>query len=383
MKRHTVKGVGITLFAFMLIMAFTACESPTAVEDDSFSNVASLEIDELADVLVQELSLSPSQQSDVQSSLRRHQGRLNDPGFLWYVAADMQETLTDEQKEELYALAARIQAQGGLGQRPGSGVRGGFDSGIGPEGPGEGPGGLGLPNGGQQPGESGFISRFEDLLTDEQIDQIETIQEVYREQFEALHQSRIDETLTHEEFREQMDTLREAMRAEIEALLTDEQIAAIEAQREAHRADMEARREAQQAANQERAEQVRAAMADALGLTDDQLNAIEALHDQLLADRETLHEQLINGDLTREAFHIALDELRTTEMEQMESILDDVQMEIVRIHNALHITRAARQARNNRPNAGTGERRRPRNGGQGNGGPGQGPGNGGSGPGSS
>jgi len=376
MKTNKIKAVGIKLLVFMLILVFNACESPTAVENDALEEAALLEVEELTELLGQELSLTPTQQSDMQSSLKRHQDQRNDPGFLWYVAADMQQTLTEEQKEELFALAARIQERGGLGQQGGPpGVRG--------QGNGQGPGGApgqgmrGRPGGGQ-PGQGGFASVFKDLLTEEQITQIEAIQEAYHDQFEALHQSRRDKTITHEAFREEMKALREAMREEIEALLTDEQIAAIETLKEEHKQEMEARGEEREAERQELAEKVKAAMVDALGLTADQLAAIEALHEQLIADREALHEQMLNGELTREELKAAMDELRASEMEGLEGILDATQLEIVKIYEALRITRAARRARRNgqrNGGGGPGGQRGPGNGGPGQQGPGtEGPG---------
>ena len=114
---------------------------------------------------------------------------------------------------------------------------------------------------------------------------------------------------------------REAFHAEFETILTDEQKAKLEehrAEMEEHRAERQAKREARRGDHEAAREAGRDAMQDALGLTEEQIAAIDALRGEWSADADESREE-------RRAAHEAA----------MEEILTDTQLEIVALHRAL------------------------------------------------
>ncbi|WP_457652501.1 hypothetical protein [Rhodocaloribacter sp.] len=321
------------LLALVVVFAFTACDSPTsALEEDEAATETTDEMAALAEALVADLNLTASEAASVTRVMTGQDGHGREPGFLWYVAADLQTTLTDEQKERLFDLVAQYGDRGGLLGEPGFPL-GGY--GMGPAGFAMGPGGFGMRRGGFGMGPGGFGAPhegglFDGILTDEQIAAVEAIRETYAPQFTELIEARRDGTLTHEAFLEEMAALRDAVKAEIDALLTDEQRAEIEARIEERRAEHEAEREAM-------LEQVRAAMKDALALTDEQAAAVDELFAEQEAEREAIFDQLREGTLTPEEAFAALGALKDAQQAALEALLDETQWEIVLIHDALTI----------------------------------------------
>ncbi len=319
MNRRSVKNWWMGLFILLLGVALAACDSQSPVENEA--DTTEQAVAELTSELSQDLSLSGSQQQALQGAVDRNRHRMHEPGFLWTLAAELQATLSDEQKQRLFDLAAQ-RADGGPGMgRPGGPGHGG-------------PGGLGPGNrpghGGPGHGDAERAPCFtlDDVLTDAQQAAIEEIRERYRAQIEPLLEARRNETITPEEFRAQMEALRAAMQAEIDALLTDEQKADIEARREACRAEGEAEREA-------RREAERAAMIEALGLTGEQVAALDALHEAQKAERDALLAQLDAGTLTREDVQTALAALHDAADAALQDLFDETQWEIKLIHDAL------------------------------------------------
>lgn len=301
--------------ALVLLVALAACESPSAVqtEDEAATSTALA----LSNTLTTELSLSEAQAARVAQSLTGHANRHGDPGFLWYAAADLQQTLTDEQKAELFERTSQMSEVPFIGVCAFPMYRSGPPFGGRP--------GFGRPGGGRPGfGGPGGDAPFDGLLTEEQKAAVEEIFTRYRPQIEALITSHRSGELTNEAFREQMEALQEALRAEIDALLTDEQRAALEARR--------AEREAQVAAY---LDAVKAAMADALDLTTDQQTAIEALCTDQQAAREALFASFQAGSLTEDALHTSLEALHAEEAATLESLLNEQQYEVVMIHGAL------------------------------------------------
>ncbi len=279
------------LLALVVLIGLSACESPTA--SDEVIDINTIDTADLSQTLTSELALTTVQQQAVSAIMTTHDGRAHEPGFLWYVAADLQETLTDAQKERLLARTDSMRGNGHFGHRSPR-RRGGNGGGL------------------------------RDLLTDEQLEAAAAIRETYQPQFEALLEALRSESISRGEFHIQMQALQEAMRAEIEALLTDEQ-------REA----LEARRAEREQAREEYRQQEQAAMEDALGLSADQITALANLMEQHQANREALREQFEAGDLTEEALHEALTALKAAQDEALQALLDETQYEIVQIHDAL------------------------------------------------
>lgn len=347
MKTSKMKMWRLSLLALVFAVTFSACESPTAAnEDDAFGDAT---LQELSESLSADLNLSPAQQQDMNEALARLGGSNNpggdrDPGFLWELAAELQATLTDEQLERLLERASNRGGQGGPGGA-------GFDRGRG------GQGGFGGPGGrGQRPDSLGRPDPFANLtnpLTDDQIAAIEAIRESFADQRETLIESFRNGDIERDAFHTQMQELHDAMKAEIEGVLTADQLAELEQLRAEREAEREAERAEREAEMEARRDSVQAVMTAVLGLTADQVTELDVLHADQQAAREALREQVEAGDLTREEAQAAMEALKADFDTALQSILTEEQYEIVQIHNAL----ASRGGKGNRGRGGQGPRR--------------------------
>ena len=302
--KHTHNRWILSLF---LIVGLAACDSSPA--NESFGDE---ELNQLSTSISEELSLTGDQQGEVENAFSQF-GRREDrePGFMWELAAELQATLTDEQKADLFARTNEMER--GLSFRgllgfPGSG---GF---------------YGL--GGFMGGRRGGISPADDVLnlTEEQEAALEEIHTRYREQFKTLGESFRNEEIAENEFISQMLALRDAKQAEVQEVLTAEQEAALEAYR--------AEREAEFAAFREQVNTVRNTV---LGLTDDQAAAYDALYQEQLETRESLIEQVQAGTLSLADYELEIAALETNRQEVLATLLDELQYEIVQIHDALSV----------------------------------------------
>ncbi len=292
----------LALAAFLAVFLLAACDAGTSATEEETLNPD--ELTELAAALTQDLNLSPDQAKAVDDLLATGQQRT--PGHLWTVAAALQQRLRDEQKTRLSELAAQRRER--LTEQ---GRRGRFDRGE---------QGNGRRFGQRRGAHEGLAA----VLTPEQQEAFKALHLAHRDEVQKLRQARSEGTLTLEAFREQMQTLREAMRAEMAALLTDEQKATLEQRRQERKARGEAFKET---AAQARAE--------ALGLSAEQEAALEALQAEHQAAFQALMEQARAGELDREAARAQGQALREAHQADLAAVLTPAQQEIVEIHDAL------------------------------------------------
>ncbi len=308
-----ILGAGILVIA-MTVLA--ACDSGTAnaqLQDDSLNTEVN--------ALTQSLSLSSAASNQVMNAFAKHEGK--DPGYLWYVAAELQENLTPEQKAKLMERRRGQQGRMGKGRRGGQGrgMRGQGRMGQG-RGNGQGCAGQGCMREPRMGGEQGAFGMgagpLDELLTQEQKDAITALRGTFRTDMQAL---RAKDNLSAEALRAEVKTLRVALRNDIQALLTDEQKAELQAQREEKAAERQARIEAD-----------RAVAAEVLGLTAEQHTGLEALRNTHYATRNMVREKIRNGEtIDRDAMQAQ----REAHQSALANILDERQLEIVQIHRAL------------------------------------------------
>ncbi len=312
---HTFRAL---LEALLLGMAVAACNASTepALQstDDSAGQLETADV--IAD-MTGPLGLTPDQRAAAEQIRDRFRERFGEPGVLWYVAAELQQVLTSEQIATVGALLEerrsglrgrrenRRAEERGDGFGPRSGVRlRGFGR------------GHGVPDGAA--GDRGFDGL--DLTADQQTALAE-IHERFRPQFEALADEHRSGALSREEFRAAIQELREQVHGEAETILTPEQLAEMESRRDQHernRADRRAQSEA--------------AAEDALGLTEDQKSALEALRDAWSAQERPADagERAARRDEHRQA---------------VAEILNEDQLEIVTLHRSLASHAALRRFR--------------------------------------
>jgi len=332
--------------AVLMLTVLAACDSSSAVGGIDGTESS---LEETVSFIALDLGLSAQETAALSTSLAKFAGDDDadrEPGFLWHVAAELQATLTDEQKERLFARLDRAGDQRRQGGQRGMQQR-------------RGQGGPGM---GGQNGPRGNV--LEQLgLSDEQKEAIAAIRESFKPQIEAILAQR--ETLTRAEMKEQLDALHEQIKAEVEAVLTDEQKTQLEelkAEAEARRAE----REAQMQANREAAREV---MIEVLGLTDDQVNALEELRASAEAERDAIRE-LVESGTDRETVQAQVEAQREAHEAALASIYDDTQYEIVRIHKAISMRFKAKQGQRGQDGPGGGRPGQGGFGGQGFGGQG-------------
>jgi hypothetical protein len=76
---------------------------------------------------------------------------------------------------------------------------------------------------------------------------------------------------------------------------------------------------------------------DVLGLDADEAAAFDAISEGNRATAEALREQVRNGEITRDEAHAAMLTLRDERNTQLAAMLDETQLEIVQIHDALQM----------------------------------------------
>ncbi|MEX2401169.1 MAG: hypothetical protein WD423_10385 [Rhodothermales bacterium] len=309
----------VRLAAALLLAGFvlTGCEAPTSAlidaETSSTLEEAALSTADLTMTLTQELNLTPEQQASIHADMQRHGSPDVTPGNLWYLSARLQGYLDERQKEKLFRIASRLddrQLHKLVGvyapciiERPGDEDR-------------------------PRPIRFHLIA---DLLSDEQRSQIEEIRASYSARIRALNEEVQEGTLTREGAVEQIRSLHEAAEAEIRAILSDDQIAALE------------EREAARGRHPENHVQFnRDAMIAALDLRDVQVAELDALHRTQCEALEALVRELHAEEITRDAFKEGLERLVRAKLSSYDEIMNEDQFTTSKIHDALVIVNARR-----------------------------------------
>jgi len=301
MKRQFVTYSLVTAVAIFL----TGCENFIQQHDEVQLDSPELEIFS-SDVEI-DLNLSDNSAANLRSALGRHGrggNRDRDPGFLWKLAAELQQTLTDEEKNKIFA---RLEEAKEKGKERGKEYRGGSDK-------------------GEKDRGRGALRAIHSVLTEDQITEFNAIMENFKAGLDALMTSIKAGEVSREEANAEHESLEEAMKIAIDALLTDDQKAQLEQIKAEHEAEMEAFKEA-----------VHQAKIEALGLTENQISAIEAVRAEMKNKMEALKERVESGELTREEAGEAIKALFETERVRMEEILTATQLEIIKIHHYLEM----------------------------------------------
>ena len=282
-----------------ILLVITGCENSMRSES---SNLDSVELQELSSELTYDLALSKSSTDAMNKSLNRHGkgGKHREPGFLWKVAAEMSDQLTDEEKAVLFEKMDEKDIPlfgGSKGKKSKSGKK----------------------------GKSQSRDLF-NMLTDDQKDLYKAMMAAYKEKFKSLRDQVKDGSLSKEDAKVQMKSLKDALRAEVDALLTDDQ----KAQLEQNKADRNAKRQAYRDSS-------KAVMVEALGMTEDQVSAYDAANQEAKDATSALFEQAKNGDIDRETLRASLKLVFTAKNEKLTAIFDDQQLDIIKIRKALEM----------------------------------------------
>ena len=312
LQRKHIRLAALGLAAFLFVFTLAACGDANFVTNTD-DEATPAELSELAARLSTDLSLSTEQTNQVNSLLTVDDKPA--PGHLWTVAAELQKTLTAEQKATLIEKAAErrsARAEGGHGRRfnrDGDGTGRRFER--------------------QGNGRADFMN---DFLTPEQQEAMKALRETQRAEMKALVEARQSGSLTDEAFREQATARREAHREAMQNLLTDEQKATLEQKREEMKARFEERKDAAETARVE-----------ALGLTADQEGALAEMREAHRAEARAVVEQARSGNADRDAIRTEIQALREAHKAALADVLTPEQIETTDIHNALMGGLAARR----------------------------------------
>mgnify|MGYP001440245596 CR=1 FL=1 len=287
---------------FVTLALFTAgCENPFAQNDEV--QLDSTELEMFSIDLVNDLNLSDKSARNLRSALGRHgRGgeRDREPGFLWKLAAELQQTLTEEEKNNIFARLEEVKEKGKDRGKDAGKDRGKKDGGA--------------------------LRVIYSVLADDQKPQFDAIMKEFRTGMDAIFSSIKAGEMTREEAKAEIESMEETMKSAIDALLTDDQKTQLEQMRADRKAEKKTYMEA-----------VRQARIEALGLTDDQIAAIEAARAETKAAMEALKAQVESEDLTKEEAREAAKAIFESNKTTMDAIFTATQIEIIKIHKYLEM----------------------------------------------
>ena len=292
-----MKRLILPISTFLLFAV--GCDNPML---DNAAQLDSPELQDFAKELSSDLGLSESSASGVNDVLNRHgrKGKHREPGFLWKVAGELANRLSEEEKARLFEKMDEKEIPlfgSSKGKKGNKGNKG-----------------------------KSYFNGINKVLTDDQKVTFKAIKIAYKEKFKAIHEQVKDGTLSKEDAKAQKDALREALKAEIDALLTDEQ----KAQLEQNKADRKEKRKAYR-------DSTKAVKIAVLGMTTDQLTAFDAAHQEARDAAKALFEKSKNGDIDKDTLREGLKNIFAAKNEKMLDIFDDSQIEIIKIHKALSL----------------------------------------------
>lgn len=237
LKLPLLRRVPVLLLGVGLLL--TGCDTTsTTVEDDLEPSVESDALSGAITSLSKSAALSVEQTQTLQALVETLEDNDQEPGQLWFLAADVHTELTSEQIQQLKTQLQERRREGlREGNRPGRHGR-----------------------------EGHFRKRVRHALkgldlTEAQTDELRSVRAEYRDELMALRQERRDGPFDEAEA-ERWRTLRSEMRNAFREVLTEEQREQIETRREGRKA---------------RRDSVHEARREALGLTDEQLAQFEEL----------------------------------------------------------------------------------------------------------
>ena len=272
----------LSLFLLVVFFAMIGCEKlnkeDILVEDPDLLA--------LSQGLDSDIGLSKSSLNSLNDALNRHgkNGKHREPGFLWKVSAELQTSLSDDEKERLfgwmndqlvpYLYGTSVADRGDKG--PGDDQRGGAD-----------------------------LKMIYSVLDDNQKLALRSISESYRAQMGAVMQKVKAGTLSRDDARVELEALETAMLAEMKQ-------------------KMDAMRKAE-----------RDAMVGALEMTSDQETSLDAINKESADSQKALMEKAKAEKMSREDIKKSLQQLIADRNSKIEALFSDKQVEIIKIYTAL------------------------------------------------
>ena len=289
----------LTIIGFMLVVG---CDT---MNNDSDVNLDDPELQALAEGLNTDIGLSKSSDNAFKDALNRHgkDGKhRRDPGFLWKVAAEMQESLTQEEKDKMFAWmdahsVAFLHAPERKDHRGPKGDKGGMD-----------------------------IRLMMTVMDADQQAALKNIMDSYRSQMDEVLRAMKDGTKDEATAKAEIEALELAMKNEIDSLLSEDQKDRIDRLQ----ADMKQKRD-------DAFQSERDAMVTALDMTEDQEAGLAEINQKHADALKALFEEMKNaGDSAdRKEFGDRIKDLSVTRNNELELLFNDKQLEVIKVHASL------------------------------------------------
>jgi|TARA_Y100000768_G_scaffold114773_1_gene84657 hypothetical protein len=289
----------LTIIGFMFVVG---CDT---MNNESDVNLDDPELQALAEGLNADIGLSKSSDDAFKDALNRHgkDGKhRRDPGFLWKVAAEMQQNLTQEEKDKMFAWmdahsVAFLHAPERKDHRGPKGDKGGMD-----------------------------IRLMMTVMDTDQQEALKNIMDSYRSQMDEVLRAMKDGTKDEATAKAEIEALELAMKNEIDSLLTDEQKDRIDRLQ----ADMKQKRD-------DAFQLERDAMVAALEMSADQEAGLAEINQKHSDALKALFEEMKNaGDSAdRKDFEGRIKDLSVTRNNELELLFSDNQLEVIKVHASL------------------------------------------------
>ena len=289
----------LTIIGFVFVVG---CDT---MNNDGDVNLDDPELQALAEGLNADIGLSKSSDDALKDALNRHgkDGKhRRDPGFLWNVAAEMQESLTQEEKDKMFEWmdansVAFLHAPERKDHRGPKGDKGGID-----------------------------IRLMMTVMDTDQQEALKNIMDSYRSQMDAVMRAMKDGTKDEATAKAEIEALELAMKNEIDSLLTDDQKDRIDRLQ----ADMKQKRD-------DAFQLERDAMVAALEMTTEQEASLAEINQKHEDALKALFEEMKNaGDSAdRKGFEDRIKDLNATRNNELELLFSDKQLEVVKVHASL------------------------------------------------
>tara|TARA_Y100000741_G_scaffold358384_1_gene337486 strand:+ start:1490 stop:2461 length:972 start_codon:yes stop_codon:yes gene_type:complete len=289
----------LTIIGFMFVVG---CDT---MNNESDVNLDDPELQALAEGLNADIGLSKSSDDAFKDALNRHgkDGKhRRDPGFLWKVAAEMQQNLTQEEKDKMFAWmdahsVAFLHAPERKDHRGPKGDKGGMD-----------------------------IRLMMTVMDTNQQEALKNIMDSYRSQMDEVLRAMKDGTKDEATAKAEIEALELAMKNEIDSLLTDEQKDRIDRLQ----ADMKQKRD-------DAFQLERDAMVAALEMSADQEAGLAEINQKHSDALKALFEEMKNaGDSAdRKDFEGRIKDLSVTRNNELELLFSDNQLEVIKVHASL------------------------------------------------
>lgn len=285
----------------IVILFLAGCENPFSANEIQLD---SSELEQFSSDLEIELGLSSKNTKTLKKALGRHGGKGRwdkDPGFIWKLAAELQETLSDEAKEKIFYRLNKLKGHSKddrIDQSPKD----------------------------RDKHKKEPFDAIQKVLSENQKKEFNLIMENHRSELSSIIEAIQSGEITRDNGEEMIKELDESLKSSIDSLLTDEQ----KSQLKEMKKEFEAKKKAFE-------EQVKLAKMEALELTNDQIIALDEAQEKLNYELGSIKLRIESGELSREEGKLAFEVILGKNKNTLSNIWTDKQVEIMKVHRFLQM----------------------------------------------